>query len=194
MNGKLNTHEATMEYNRYLITRVDIVTITGCTVESLLDNKTDNGKILQYLTEETEDVVATIDPGSTGLYGYINGEYLDGSGWVPEDDYVPTERPWYRQTINSDEEITLESVLKRFSVNKNNLNDAFNNELSMSCMAYLEYLRVSRAKKELQFGDESISEISQTCGYDDTGYFSKVFKKHTGQTPSEYRRQMKTLC
>ena len=107
MNGKLNTHEATMEYNRYLITRVDIVTITGCTVESLLDNKTDNGKILQYLTEETEDVVATIDPGSTGLYGYINGEYLDGSGWVPEDDYVPTERPWYRQTINSDEEITL---------------------------------------------------------------------------------------
>ena len=93
-----------------------------------------------------------------------------------------------------DEEITLESVLKRFSVNKNNLNDAFNNELSMSCMAYLEYLRVSRAKKELQFGEESISEISQTCGYDDTGYFSKVFKKHTGQTPSEYRRQMKTLC
>lgn len=92
------------------------------------------------------------------------------------------------------EEITLESVLKRFSVNKNTLNDAFNNELSMSCMAYLEYLRVSRAKKELQFGDESVSEISQICGYDDTGYFSKVFKKHTGQTPSEYRRQMKTLC
>ena len=92
------------------------------------------------------------------------------------------------------EEITLESVLKRFSVNKNNLNDAFNNELSMSCMAYLEYLRVSRAKKELQFGDETVSEISQICGYDDTGYFSKVFKKHTGQTPSEYRRQMKTLC
>ena len=93
-----------------------------------------------------------------------------------------------------DEEITLESVLKRFSVNKNTLNDAFNNEVSMSCMAYLEYLRVSRAKKMLQFGDESISEISQICGYDDTGYFSKVFKKHTGQTPSEYRSQMKTLC
>ena len=92
------------------------------------------------------------------------------------------------------EEITLESVLKRFSVNKNTLNDAFNNELSMSCMAYLEYLRVSRAKKALQFGDESVSEISQICGYDDTGYFSKVFKKHTGQTPSEYRKQMQTLC
>ncbi len=92
------------------------------------------------------------------------------------------------------EEITLESVLKRFSVNKNTLNDAFNNEVSMSCMAYLEDLRVNRAKKMLQFGDESVSEISQICGYDDTNYFSKVFKKHTGQTPSEYRKQMKSLC
>ena len=93
-----------------------------------------------------------------------------------------------------DEEITLESVLKKFSVNKNTLNDAFNNEVSKSCMAYLEDLRLSLAKRMLQFGDESVSEISRMCGYDDTSYFSKVFKKHTGQTPSEYRRQMKTLC
>ena len=92
------------------------------------------------------------------------------------------------------EEITLESVLKRFSVNKNTLNDAFYSEVSMSCMAYLEDLRVNRAKKMLQFYDESVSEISQLCGYDDTSYFSKVFKKHTGQTPSEYRKHMKAMC
>ena len=92
------------------------------------------------------------------------------------------------------EEITLESLLNRFSVNKNTLNDAFNNEVSMSCMAYLEDLRVNCAKRMLQFGDESVSEISRECGYDDTNYFSKVFKKHTGQTPSEFRRQMKGLC
>ena len=92
------------------------------------------------------------------------------------------------------DEITLESVLKRFCVNKNTLNEAFNKEFSMSCMAYLEKLRVDLAKKLLQFGDESVSEISQICGYDETGYFSKVFKKHTGQAPSEYRKQMKGLC
>ena len=92
------------------------------------------------------------------------------------------------------DEITLESVLKRFCVNKNTLNEAFNKEFSMSCMAYLEKLRVDLAKKLLQFGDESVSEISQICGYAETGYFSKVFKKHTGQAPSEYRKQMKGLC
>ncbi|MBR3206320.1 MAG: helix-turn-helix transcriptional regulator [Bacillus sp. (in: Bacteria)] len=92
------------------------------------------------------------------------------------------------------DEITLDSILKRFSVNKNTLNEAFNKEFSMSCMAYLEKQRIDQAKKLLQFGDESVSEISQFCGYSETGYFSKVFKKHTGQSPSEYRRQMQSLC
>ncbi len=90
--------------------------------------------------------------------------------------------------------ITLDSVLKRFSVNKNTLNEAFNREFSMSCMSYLEKLRVDLAKRILQFEDEPVSSISQICGYSDTNYFSKAFKKHTGQSPSEFRKQMKGLC
>lgn len=95
---------------------------------------------------------------------------------------------------NISEEITLESVLKKYSVNKNILNDAFNKELDMSCMSYLEHLRMSLAKADLQYFDDPISEVSVNCGYSDTNYFSKVFKKHTGMTPSEYRKNMKDLC
>ncbi|MBP5310484.1 MAG: helix-turn-helix domain-containing protein, partial [Lachnospiraceae bacterium] len=93
-----------------------------------------------------------------------------------------------------DEDITLDSILKVFSVNKNYLNDAFNKEVSMSCMAYLEQLRINLAKSELQYGNHTISEISVGVGYSDTNYFSKVFKKHTGMTPSEYLKQMRGLC
>ena len=94
---------------------------------------------------------------------------------------------------NLGDDITLTGILRKFSVNKNTLNEAFNNEMSMSCMAYLEQLRVNLAKKMLQFSDYSISEISSTCGYKDVSYFSKVFKKHTGQTASEYQKYMKDL-
>ena len=93
-----------------------------------------------------------------------------------------------------DEDITLDSILKVFSVNKNYLNDAFNKEVSMSCMAYLEQLRINLAKSELQYGKHTISEISVGVGYSDTNYFSKVFKKHTGMTPSEYLKQRRGLC
>ena len=42
----------------------------------------------------------------SNLYGWINREYLDGAGWVPDADYVATERPWYTETMESDREIT----------------------------------------------------------------------------------------
>ena len=32
---------------------------------------------------------------SNGMYGYINGEFMDGTGWKPEDGFDPTVRPWY---------------------------------------------------------------------------------------------------
>ena len=92
---------------------------------------------------------------------------------------------------NLDKDITLPVILKEFSVNKNILNDAFNKEVSMSCMSYLEQLRVDRAKKLLQFSDCSISEISSICGYKETAYFSKVFKKHTGMTASDYQKSIR---
>ena len=63
----------------------------------------------------------------------------------------------------------------------------------MSCMTYLEQLRINLAKRELQFGTHTISEISVGVGYKDTNYFTKVFKKHTGMTPSEFLKQMREL-
>ena len=92
------------------------------------------------------------------------------------------------------DDITLASLTRKFPVNKNALNDAFNKETSMSCMAYLEDMRITLAKKYLQFSDYSISEISGYCGYKDQTYFSKVFKKHTGMSASEYQKQMRGMC
>jgi two-component system response regulator YesN len=54
-------------------------------------------------------------------------------------------------------------------------------------------MKINRAKRELQFGTLTISEISVGVGYKDTNYFTKVFKKHTGMTPSEFQKQMREL-
>ena len=106
LRGELNSQEAAMEYDRYLLTRENIVTMVGCTVDDLLAEGADSEAITKYLTDETDNIVSTLDPGTTGLYGLFNGEYVDGAGWVPDADYVPTERPWYTQTMQSDKEIT----------------------------------------------------------------------------------------
>lgn len=106
LRGELNSQEAAMEYNRYLLTRVDIVTMVANTVEDLVESGSDSSAIEAYLTNSTNNVIETLDPSTTGIYGLFDGVYLDGAGWVPDADYVPTERPWYVQTIHSDGEIT----------------------------------------------------------------------------------------
>ena len=72
-------------------------------VNRRINNGENNQQILLTLTNITE-WLSSIKSGAmfeNGLYGFIHGEYLDGSGWVPPDDYVPTERPWYINAQNA---------------------------------------------------------------------------------------------
>ncbi len=41
------------------------------------------------------------DENFTGIYGYIDGKYLDGAGWTPPEDYEPTERSWYKEAMEA---------------------------------------------------------------------------------------------
>ncbi len=55
---------------------------------------------------------------------------------------------------------------------------------------YIEYttkLRMDYAKEQLGSTDRSVKEICRDAGYQDPNYFSRIFKKWTGMTPTEYR-------
>ncbi len=86
--------EAAMIEN-YLNKGMDVLWVTADTVNYMLEQDASSDEILQYLTAEAEHETEQIDENFTGIYGYINGEYLDGIGWIPPEDYVPTERDWY---------------------------------------------------------------------------------------------------
>ena len=79
----------------YLNKSMDVLWVTADTVNYMMDKGASSDEILQYLTTEVEHETREIDENFTGIYGYIKGEYLDGIGWVPPEDYVPTEREWY---------------------------------------------------------------------------------------------------
>ena len=53
--------------------------------------------------------------------------------------------------------------------------------------AYLTRLRVKEAKKLLEDPRANIKDVSRSVGYSDSKYFSKIFKRITGQSPTEYR-------
>lgn len=55
---------------------------------------------------------------------------------------------------------------------------------------YLNELRIVKAKKLLENGLHSISDVAEMTGFNDAYYFSKVFKKYAGTTPGRYSKSV----
>ncbi len=86
----------------YMSRAYDAVQNAAINIEYLMRENKDNSDILNYLKMQTNYFSEYIDPNFTGVYGYINGEYLDGTDWTPEDGYVPTERDWYKSAMSGE--------------------------------------------------------------------------------------------
>jgi AraC-like DNA-binding protein len=85
------------------------------------------------------------------------------------------------------QEITRDSVAAEFHLNPNHLSRLFRREGLMRFTDYLAWVRVDRAKYLLKHHDIMLDELARSCGFKDTAYFCRVFKRRTNQTPVRYR-------
>lgn len=67
--------------------------------------------------------------------------------------------------------------------------ETFKKHCGISPMAYLAELRVQRACELLDRSDLQVGEVAAALGYGDRLYFSRLFRKHTGLPPTEYRKR-----
>jgi len=85
------------------------------------------------------------------------------------------------------ENISLSSISQKYFIHPNYFCRLFRSIVGESFTDYLTSVRMSRAKELLRRTDLKLSSISGIVGYDDPRYFSQVFKKYFGMTPSEYQ-------
>ncbi len=71
------------------------------------------------------------------------------------------------------------------------LNRIFKKQLGISPMHYVNYCRIENAKRLLRSSSYSITEIASNSGIKDQKYFSRIFRKFSGQSPSEYRKALR---
>lgn len=87
-----------------------------------------------------------------------------------------------------EDEISLGDITREFGMNRKQLNAMFVQETSVTCMNYLIDMRIQLAKVILSETELPIGEISARVGYVDMNYFTRLFKKRVGVTPSQFRK------
>ena len=108
-------------------------------------------------------------------------------------DAAESSDPVYRYiTENYNSKVTLANLCFLFNTNKTTLCRNFKEKHGDTVMNYMNKLRIREAKILLREGKEGITEISEMTGYDSVHYFSRIFKKYTGQSPSEYQKSVKS--
>ena len=90
---------------------------------------------------------------------------------------------------NYSRKISLEDLADRFFISKFHLSREYKKIYGTTLGNALTNLRLSHAKSMLRFSDDSIDTIALSCGFQDTGYFIKVFRKAENMTPLQYRKK-----
>lgn len=89
----------------------------------------------------------------------------------------------------SDPGLHMNSVAARFNLSSSHFSTVFSYEVGETFRDYLNNLRIDRAKELLRTTNLKCSEIGYQCGYNDSHYFSTIFKKKTGFSPQQFRGQ-----
>lgn len=93
---------------------------------------------------------------------------------------------------NYRKKITLEQLSEKFRASVSYICHEFTKEYRISPINYVIQRRMTEAKFALTNTDSSLAEISWRVGYENVDHFAKLFLRHGGCSPSDYRKQFKT--
>lgn len=87
-------------------------------------------------------------------------------------------------------QLSVSKIAEEFGVERRRFAYLFEQHTGMTPSVYLTEYRIRRSKELLKYDDSPVAEIAECVGYVDCFYFSRVFKKCTGMSPTTYRKTM----
>ncbi len=84
--------------------------------------------------------------------------------------------------------LDVQLLADKLSISRTGLHNKIKSVMKMSTTEFINTVRINKAKEMMNTSDITFSEISYKVGYSDSAYFSRIFKKITGKTPGEFRK------
>lgn len=144
---------------------------------------------IAYLIENTNSVERLLD-----LRGQMVKDYCN----LVKKHTLKNYSPLIRKTINYihinlSTELHLKDIAHAIDVSPNYLSNLFNKETKQSLTSFIHQKRIDKAAELLKTSDLSIQTIAFYVGYSDMNYFTKLFKKQMGVTPTGFKTQKRLI-
>ncbi len=98
----IKAYDVAADFEKYLDDVTLIVDLACDGVNDMLNQGLTTDDVQSYLERKTLDLDSIANGDTKGIYGYVQGRYVDGDKWVPDESYVPTERVWYKEALKAE--------------------------------------------------------------------------------------------
>lgn len=134
---------------------------------------------LDYLEGIRDDMIYFID------------QVLEPLDLADENELVQSAKKYVHSHLKED--LRVMEVSRQLGVNPDYFSHLFRTETGIRYIDYVNQVRIERACERLKLTNDKIYEIGEQCGFENTNYFIKVFKKHTGLTPLDYKKSQNEI-
>ncbi len=145
---------------------------------------TDSYDQLLYLFRDVDEMLEYLEAS------VLNNININTTGIVPEIENKTMKEILKFVNKNFSQDISIQSIAMKFYVNPSYVSQLFKKEVGLNYTEYLTKMRIDFACGLLRESRLSVNQISEKAGYNDYFYFTRIFKKITGKTPSEFRNNI----
>ncbi len=183
-----------LENNEYALDEIRMF-IFGLVSDVIKKIEETDGELRNILISEGYDFCVKIQKYSNVFsmvswvekFGVKVIKYLQSNQYSNVTDLVDRARK--HLLIHYAEEISLSAMCDKFGVNRSYFSKCFKEKAGMNFSDMLTNIRLDAATQLISSTKMSLVDISENVGFNDPKYFSRVFRKYYGMTPSQYREK-----
>jgi signal transduction histidine kinase/ligand-binding sensor domain-containing protein/DNA-binding response OmpR family regulator len=86
-------------------------------------------------------------------------------------------------------ELDVQFIANELNISRSTLHNKMKTSMNMNASEFINTVRINKAKELILEDSLNFSEITYKVGYSDSAYFTRIFKKYTGKTPGEYKKE-----
>lgn len=162
---------------------VRVFSFVGQSLLNITEFYDDENKDVRYLFPLNEGLI--LDRMTTELWLFRVMDYVFQKNSINRYPLLHNVFLYIENNIKTD--ISLNKIIENCAISQGYLSRIFKEQFQVSVMEYLHMRKICLAKGYFYFTDDSIAEVAFRLGYNESSYFSKVFKKYENMTVKQYK-------